>query len=393
MIDDECSKMDSNILTGGSVRENFLKSDRLRRVVIKVGSSLLFDKEHPEGIHANLIASLRDDILYLRERGIEVMLVTSGAVQSGRHFIQKFGIRPHQRPSLERRQALSALGQDILMAHYRREMSKAGIPVAQLLLTARDFRDRRAYLNIEHTLQELIKLNALAIVNENDTVATDELQFGENDLLSAACAALFHAQLLVILTSADGFMLNGSAVRELQRIEALHWQAARGPEGPGSGGMLTKLRAGELCMLCGISLAILPGQTPRPLYSLLEGAQIGTFISNPKRIPMSARKRWILFARTQGTVIVDSGACKALTEKGSSLLPAGVCSIRGKFLPNEAVEIEDRQGGKIGRGIIYYSYREILPMLQLSAEEIRKRNLAGREQVLIHRNNLVLEKG
>ena len=207
-----------------SLRSEFLKKP-IRRVVLKVGSSLLSETD---GQRKRMLQLLRQEILAIRKRGIEAILVSSGAVSTGRHAIQnRFQIQPQRNPSLSRRQALSAIGQHRLMADYDRVFLDAGVPVAQMLITARDFRDRRAYLNIGHTIQELMQIGALPIVNENDTVATDELQFGENDILSAACAALFRADLLVILTSVEGFLFEGERLRETDRItQALRKAAA-----------------------------------------------------------------------------------------------------------------------------------------------------------------------
>ncbi|MCB1308613.1 MAG: glutamate 5-kinase, partial [Leptospiraceae bacterium] len=288
-------------------RSEFINQFGIRRVVLKIGTNLLLDARSADGISGAMLDKLRDEIIFLRERGIEVLLVSSGAVGSGRHFIKKqFNIPLHEQPSVTRKQALSAIGQHRLMARYESTFAPHGIPVAQLLLTAQDFRDRRAYLNMGHTISELMRLKALPIVNENDTVATDELlQFGENDILSAACLALFHADLLLILTSVDGFLLNNQRIPWISEISDEIRNAAGGPAGPGSGGMQAKIRAGELCAISGAALAILPGQHAHPVRSFFQGEDIGTLMvrSNDKRSwgrRLSARKSWLLFARTQG---------------------------------------------------------------------------------------------
>lgn len=373
-------------------RFEFLQTARLKRVVIKVGTRLITDPDAPHGVDEAMIRKLRGEILFLRERGIETILVSSGAVGTGRHLIRDvFKLPVMKEPTLARRQALSAIGQSRLLSRYGEIFQEVGLPVAQLLLTARDFRDRRAYLNIGHTVEELGRIGAVPIVNENDTVSTDELQFGDNDLLSAAVTALFRADLLVILTSVEGFLFEGARVAELSRIEDRHRSQAGGPEGPGRGGMETKIRAGELCLLSGSALAILPGRTDAPVQTLLSGADFGTLIYGQMRRPLSARKRWLLFARTQGGVTVDDGAVRALVERGSSLLPAGVRRLRGRFLAGEVIEVENLAGRIIGRGIVNYSYRELERMLGLSGRELRDSGLLHRSEELIHRNNLMIE--
>ncbi|MCR9140656.1 MAG: glutamate 5-kinase [bacterium] len=365
------------------IRARFLERNAVRRVVIKIGTSLISDAEAPDGVNHAMIEKLRDEVLYLKERGVDAMLVSSGAVGTGRHVLKAYGLHLQNEPSLTRRQALSAIGQSRIVSRYAQAFAEAKIPVAQLLITARDFRDRRAYLNIGHTIQELRKMGALAIINENDTVSTDELQFGDNDLLSAVVASLFRADLLMILTSVEGFLVGGERVAELDRITKTHRNEAGGPEGPGRGGMSTKIRAGELCGKTGGALAILPGEHPTPIRSFFDGEDIGTFIHVPQTKKLSARKQWLLFARAEGGVIVDAGAAQALTERGSSLLSVGVHEVRGRFLAGEVVEIEDANGRVLGRGIAGYSSREIQTHLKQPGD----RN----GDVVIHRNDLMLE--
>ena len=369
-----------------------LLTKNYQRVVIKVGTSLLCDASSKDGINYTMLESLRDEILFLRGEGKQVMLVSSGAVYVGSRVLHTYGIENKMNTSISQRQALSALGQNTLMTAYQKTMAVSGIPVAQLLLTALDFQNRRSYLNIQHTIRELLGLGVLGIVNENDTVATDELQFGENDLLSAACAALFYGELLVILTSVDGFFTkNGKRISYIDRLLPEHWQAAQGPEGPGRGGMRTKLRAAQLCNMSGIHCAILPGRAYQPIRSFFAGQDLGSLFAVRQSYKLSARKKWILFAGARGVIIVDAGARKALEDGGSSLLPMGVRELHGQFLPNEVVKIKDENGLLIGRGLINYSYREVLPMLGLSLQEMKKRNLLWRTKELVHRNNFVLE--
>lgn len=374
-------------------RFEFIKDLQPKRLVLKIGSSLLADSNADDGLNQTTLNMLRKEIVRLRKAGIEVLLISSGAVNTGRHWIaRRYDIKPQHNPDLARRQALSAIGQTPLLAKYTQIFSEHKIPVAQILITARDFRERRSYLNIGHTIQELMKLGALPVINENDTVATDELQFGENDLLSAACAALFEADLLIILTSVEGFLIKGKRLGQIKAIQAEHRMAAGGPLGPGSGGMQTKLRAGELCQLSGQALAILPGYHASPISALLEGADIGTLIhlhGGTRKI--GARKRWLLFASTKGGVVIDAGARQALAERGSSLLPAGILEIKGDFYAGEAIEIMDADGILIGRGLSSYSSREVQPMLGLNRSQLGQRGLTTHGDAIIHRNDMILE--
>ncbi|MCB1172230.1 MAG: glutamate 5-kinase [Leptospiraceae bacterium] len=373
-------------------RFKLIEELELKRVVIKIGSSLLADPAQQNGLNPHTLKMLVSEISALRNQGIAVLLVSSGAVTTGRHIIQKqFGRSPRTEPGLARRQALSAIGQSPLIAALSAAFKAVAIPVAQILITAHDLHQRRSYLNIGHTLHELMELGALPIINENDTVATDELQFGENDLLSAACAALFDAQLLIILTSVDGFLLNGKRIAEIKQITSDLRKAAGGPAGPGSGGMQTKLRAGELCQLSGQSLAILPGRHPSPVSALLAGQDIGTVIhTRGQAVQVRARKKWLLFVQTQGAVCIDDGALEALQNQGSSLLPGGIAAVPADFYAGEVIAILDGQGQIVGRGISNYSSRELRLILEQRSTAAAQKIFRHRDEV-IHRDNLVME--
>ena len=370
-----------------------IKAKSPKRIVIKIGTSLLSDEKSHDGLAHAMLDKICHEIVELRKKGCEVLLVSSGAVRLGSESLKKtYHITEEKKPSIGYRQALSAIGQNKLMGAWEKKLLSHKIPVAQLLLTARDFRDRRAYLNIQHTLHELLLLGALPIINENDTIAVEELQFGENDLLSAACSSLFQAEYLLILTSVTGFLLDEKRVGVMNYIEAKHWHTAKGPDGLGRGGMRAKLRAAELCMQSGIHCAILPGKANDPLVSFLRGDDVGTFFPAQERLRLSARKKWILFACARGAIIIDNGACQALQKTGSSLLPVGVIRLRGHFLNNEIIEIEDENGKLLGRGLSNYSYREVLAMIGVGAKALRQRKLITRGDALVHRNNLILEQ-
>lgn len=375
-----------------SSREETLKHIQdSKRVVIKIGSSLIAPSS-PDGSSAvdrSMIEKLRDQVLFLRQLGKEVILVTSGAVAMGRTVLGDTlpDYHPLTNPGLSRKQALAAVGQARLIALYGEVFAQARLPVSQILITARDFRDRNAYLNIGHTLTELLRLGIIPIINENDTVSTVELRFGDNDLLSAACAALLHADLLVLLTSVEGFLRDGERLPYFGHIDAGVIAGAGGPSGPGSGGMRTKIRAGELGLRTGFRVAILPGRHPQPVQALFAGMDIGTVIGQPHLAEMSARKKWLLFVRTQGSIVVDEGAAKALTERGSSLLAAGICEIRGNFAQHDVVEIVNLTGISLGRGIARVGARTLQRLL----EHRSKGEPFPVEDEIVHRNDLILE--
>jgi len=351
------------------------------RIVIKIGSSLLLEPAG-QGLDQTMLERLADQIQFLREQSRQVLLVSSGAVALGRARLH------HRDPaSLRTRQALSTIGQPLLMQHYAGLFGARGIPVAQLLITARDFRNRRSYLNIGHTIESLIGSGALPIINENDAVSTAELEFGENDILSAACAALFRAGLLIILTSVSGFLDGTERVRFLSRITQKERVLARGPEGPGSGGMAAKIRAGELCLASGSALAILPGREENIIPAFLDGEDKGTLIAGHAGSKLSARKRWILYSMAHGQIEVDDGAVAALASRGSSLLAAGIRQVQGTFFPGDVVAIMGKQG-EVGRGIANYSSREIQERAGRKSEEYADLFVRGTE--IVHRDNLVL---
>jgi len=351
-----------------------------KRVVIKVGTSLLTDAN---GIKEDMVRKIRAEIQFLRDQDVQVLLVTSGAVGTARAILRDRAVSA----DVSKKQALAAIGQGRLIAHYERVFAESGILTAQLLITARDLRDRRAYLNIGNTMEELIGMGALPIINENDTVSTDELKFGDNDLLSAACSSLFRAELLIILTNAPGFLKSGNRVSHLASVTPDDMIHAQGPAGPGSGGMRTKLRAGQLCQISGQMLAILPGDHATPVKALYSGEDIGTLIAGKNKRRISARKKWLLFARPDGELKIDDGAMRALMARGSSLLPAGIREVRGSFLAGDPVDLTTLDGTIIGRGITNYSQRDLIHHLSRSIEE---RKLQALKEV-IHRDNLILE--
>ncbi|MBU45321.1 MAG: glutamate 5-kinase [Spirochaetaceae bacterium] len=405
------------------MRTKYLKAlNDCRRIVIKVGTGLLADST---GFQSGMIKKLAREIAYLKRNEKQVILVSSGAVGAGREALKsRPGYEPLAEPGLSRKQALAAIGQVHLISEYGRIFREHGIHTAQLLFSARDFRDRRAYLNIGHTLNELLSLDVVPIINENDTVSTEELKFGDNDMLSAACAGLFHADCLIILTTVEGFLKDGSRVPFIPQVDFETISFAGGPTGPGSGGMRTKMEAARLGQKVGHFTAILPGQTESPIQSLMQGMDLGTLIppmqtrwsNNPDRsdVPVSsaeegavasgssadradpesgrpgrldsepriaARKKWILYVPGEGNLYVDDGARKALLERGASLLSAGIERMEGYFRQGDVVEVIDSANMVIARGLAS------LPSVEL--ESVIGQGKSSVEA--IHRDNMIVD--
>lgn len=289
--------------------------------------------------------------------------------------------------SVIRKQALASIGQIELMNYYNHIFNKNHLEISQILITAKDFGERETYLNIGHTIQELVRLNFIPIINENDTVSTEEIKFGDNDFLSAAVAALLNSQFLILLTSVEGFLINGKRISNLENITHQTLQYAKGPEGYGSGGMNSKLKVGKLCLQAGVDVAILPGKIENIIQKFFSKEDVGTFIFSREKKYLKARKRWLLFSRSRGSVFVDEGAENALLNKGSSLLINGIKEIEGKFSIGDVVEIKNLKDSILGRGIININYKNLKNYLV----EKNKIDKSFFPTEIIHRDDLILE--
>ncbi len=364
-----------------------------RRWVVKVGSSLLAG--NGAGLDQELIAALAVQLAGLSRRGIEVVLVSSGAVASG---MKRLGWkrRPHAVYEL---QAAAAVGQMSLIQAYESCFQKHGMHTAQILLTHDDLSDRRRYLNARSTLRELLKLRVLPVVNENDTVATDEIRFGDNDTLAGLVTNLIEADLMVLLTDQAGFYERdprqdpaSPLVREAQADDpALERMAASGGVGElGSGGMLTKVRAARLAARSGAMTVIAAGREPNVLDSIAAGSETGTLLL-PGKGPVAARKQWLAgHLKVRGKLTLDAGAVKVLRESGRSLLPVGVKAVDGDFSRGEIVVCVDEQGAEIARGLVNYNATEARKIMGAASDRIEALLGYVDEPELIHRDNLVL---
>ena len=365
--------------------------DQAHRIVIKIGSSLLVDR-HDGRIRRSWLHSLADDIALMRHHGCEVVIVTSGAIAVGRRHLDL----PAGRLRLDDSQAAAAAGQARLVHAYQDALARHGAATAQLLLTLDDTEDRRRYINALNTLNRLLKHDVVPVVNENDTIATQEIRFGDNDRLSARVAMMASADILVLLSDVDGLYEKdprddprATLVEQVDavtpRIEAM---AGRVRAGDSSGGMQTKLIAAGIAMTAGCHMVISNGHVNNPLRAILEGRPCTWFIARGS--PAGARKRWIAGSlKPSGTITVDAGAHAALN-RGRSLLPAGVTGLAGTFRKGDAVIVEAADGVEIARGLVAYSRNDAESIVGRKSGEIERiLGYRGREE-LIHRDDLVL---
>ncbi len=363
----------------------------IKRLVVKVGSSTL---SYPTGkLNISQMEQLVRELADLRNSGKEVILVTSGAVGAG---MGRLGLS--QKPkTIPEKQATAAIGQGLLMHMYEKLFSEYGVTVAQVLLTREDMIDRRRFLNARNALNALLQLQALPIVNENDTIAVEEIKFGDNDSLSALVASLVDAELLILLTDIDGlYTANPAANKKATLINVvadinneLEELAGDTGSGLGTGGMVTKIQAAKIAMSSGFSMIIARGREEKVIKRILQGEQLGTLFL-PKETRLHSKKRWIAFgSNVQGKILIDEGAQMALLEEGKSLLPTGIIGIEGSFEVGNTVSVYCNQR-EIGRGIVNYSAGEIDKIKGKKTKDIAK--ILGYKDFdeVIHRNNFVL---
>lgn len=364
-----------------------------QRIVIKVGSSTL--TAGGRQISLPRVVDLVKAICQLKQKGAQVLLVTSGAIAAGREALG-FPELPKFLPS---KQMLAAIGQPRLMEMYERFFAIYEEKVAQVLLTRADLTDRRRYLNARSTLEALINQSVIPIINENDTVATEEIRFGDNDNLSARVASLIEADLLILLTDQDGVYdqdpRQNPQANLFRRIESPEiptamWAAAGGSvSGVGTGGMVTKLQAAELARRSGCAVVIASGNDPFNILRIANNESIGTFFL-PVFNKVEARKRYILTAASSdGQIFIDTGAEQALL-RGRSLLPIGITKIIGNFERGDAVEILCGQAKPVAMGITNYSARDLEKLIGHQSTDIESTLGYTYGDEVIHRNNLVM---
>ncbi|MBT5557099.1 MAG: glutamate 5-kinase [Halieaceae bacterium] len=361
-----------------------------RRWVIKIGSAVLTD--NGQGLNKASIERLAQNVIALREDGAEVIIVSSGAVAAGLARLN-MTMRPS---ALDQLQAAAAVGQSSLVQAYEAAFAPSGYLCAQILLSHDDVRSRERYLNARATLQTLLAQGVIPIVNENDTVVTDEIRFGDNDTLAALVANLIDADLLVMLTDQAGlFNTDPRATPDAQLITeadahdtTLDKMVSEGTA-LGRGGMISKLRAARLAARSGALAIIADGREPETVGALKRGAPVGTLLTTDKQ-PQPARKQWLAsLLYPKGAVTLDDGAVRGICDLGRSLLPVGVVDVSGDFVRGDLVRCLDNRGQEIARGLCNYSAVETRKLRGRASTEIESILGFGGDEELIHRDNLI----
>ncbi|MEW5767859.1 MAG: glutamate 5-kinase [bacterium] len=363
----------------------------MRRIVVKVGTSILA-LESGE-LTTQYISKLAGDLAYLCQSGLEVILVSSGAIGAG---MKRLGL--NQRPkSIPLKQAAAAVGQSRLMQVYEHLFGRTKQKVAQILLTHRDLADRRSYINTYNTLLTLLEYRIIPIINENDSVAVEEIKFGDNDTLAALVANLIEADALFILTDTDGLYSSdprlgkGKLIRQVEEITPELFNLAGGTrEATSTGGMITKLQAAKIAVRAGITVIIANGKKEKIIEEIMGGTEVGT-VFLPHGNPLAARKRWIVFhLHPKGKIVVDAGAAEALLKRGKSLLPSGILKVEHNFGIGEAVVVTDHSGKDLAKGLTNYSSYELGKIKGKQTSQIEEILGYKYYDEVIHRDNLAL---
>ncbi len=370
------------------MRKELLKT---RCWVVKIGSSLITN--NGLGLDKAAIAAWVNQLVILQKQGIQVVLVSSGAVAEG---VARLGLK--KRPKeIHLQQAAAAVGQMGLIQTYESYFMQHGVHTAQILLTHDDLSNRTRYLNARSTLLTLVKMKVIPVINENDTVATAELCFGDNDTLGALVANLVNADALIILTDQKG--LHESDPRQNPHAAVISTAMAGDPalaamagtsNNVGRGGMITKVSAAKLAARSGACTIIANGREPEVLVRLAQGEEIGTMLL-PEKQPVAARKQWLAGQlKAKGQLVIDAGAVNVLKNSGRSLLPVGVISSHGTFERGDVVTCLDEQGREIARGLVNYDSKEVNRLLRCSSDRIEELLGYSGEEEVIHRDNMVL---
>jgi glutamate 5-kinase len=363
-----------------------------RRIVVKVGSRVLVQRSGRPDVRR--IASLVHDLAVLREDGREVVLVSSGAIACGLEALHLHR-RPDDLPTL---QMAAAVGQNRLMALYDRLFAEERCRIGQVLLTHADLENRQRHLNAKHCLEKLLENGIVPVVNENDAVSTDEIKFGDNDALASRTAMLLEADLLVLLTTVDGFHAPGPDGRErtVRCLPCVDEETLSHTDGKGSplstGGMASKLGAAAEAAQTGTHVVIANGRKSGELQRILAGRPAGTWLPAGSKNALNRRRRWVMFFHRppRGVLTVDDGARDALLRDGKSLLAVGIRAVDGQFAPGDLVEVRDTAGRPVARGLAAYSHLAVRAFQGLKTAEIRDKFGPNLPDEIIHHDNLVL---
>lgn len=365
--------------------------DQAKRIVIKVGSNVL---TRNDGLNVDIIRSISRQICNLIERGLQVILVSSGALACG---VKKIGL-PKRPDEIPQRQAAAAVGQAGLMMEYENTFDLYHRQVAQILLTSDDLTNRERYLNARNTLFTLLSWGVVPIINENDTVAVQEIKMGDNDNLAAMITLLMNADILINLTDIDGLFTKDPRMNPDARLipvvetikKDIEIIAGSIPGALGTGGMLSKIRGAQKVTTAGVPMIIANGANPDIIIRLVKGEQLGTFFV-PKEEKLASRKRWIgMTVKPEGVLYIDDGAAKALVEKGKSLLPIGIVRVEGNFGVGAAVEFKNGSNQVIGIGLVNYNSEEIRLIMGLRSDRIEHRLGYKPYDEVVHRDNLTI---
>ncbi|HMU86204.1 MAG TPA: glutamate 5-kinase [Agitococcus sp.] len=367
------------------------KLQQARRWVVKIGSALL--TANGQGLDQQAMRSWVEQMVALAQQGIELILVSSGAVAEG---MVRMGIS-HRPDSLHDLQACAAIGQMGLVQAYESHFREFNCKTAQILLTHEDLSDRQRYLNARSTLTTLINWKVIPVINENDTVATDEIRFGDNDTLAALVANLVDAEALIILTDQEGMFdrdprhdATATLLPEVRAMDESLFAMAGGGGVLGRGGMITKVRAARFAARSGCATVIASGRSPNILQRLAAGESLGTLLL-PDDDRLTARKQWLAaHLQTAGRVVLDKGAVRALIEQGRSLLPVGVKAVEGEFLRGEAVACVDEAGKQLAVGLVNYNAEEARQIIGLSSLQIADVLGYMSDEELMHRDNIAI---
>jgi glutamate 5-kinase len=375
------TKLRRHRMTSDSPRKALLNA---KRIVVKIGSRAIVHGDAPgEGRFKNIAAQVAS----LYADGRTVILVSSGAVAMGCQKLGRVG-RPKLIPEL---QAMAAIGQPLLLQAYAEAFAAYGKQISQILITHAEVADRKRYLNVGHAMDAMIALGAVPIINENDTVSTEELQFGDNDQLAAMVAPLAGADVLVLLTDVEGLLDAGkqriSVVSDFDAIEKLIWPKDNALS---LGGMASKVSAARRACQAGVPVVIGPAKDPDVLRKVMDGEDFGTLFL-PAGAALASRKYWIAYTlKMRGTLVVDDGARRALREHNRSLLPAGITEVRGTFRVDDAVSIVGLDGQELARGLSRYDARDVDKVKGVKSDQIEARLGFTNGDEIVHRDDLVV---
>ena len=368
--------------------------NRISRAVVKVGSNVLTARA---GLNIDAITSIGSQVCQLLDRGMEIILVSSGAMASG---MKKMGLA--KRPeAIPKRQAISAIGQAGLIREWEKAFARFDRKVAQILLTSDDLTSRKRYLNARNTMNTLLEWQVVPIINENDTIMVEEIKLGDNDNLAAMIALLLDADIFINLTDIDGLYDKDPRVHRDARLidrvttysKSIEKYAGDIPGALGTGGMISKIKAARKVNSAGVPMVIARGDLPNILLKLFAGQKHGTYFI-PKKQKLTSRKCWIAFSlKPKGIIKIDDGAVKALLKNGKSLLPSGIIAVQGDFGVGAPVEFLNRNNESVGIGLVNYSSTEIQKIMGLKSSHIKQ--VLGHKSYdeVIHRDNLAITAG